>query len=107
VIVPFQSRASAASFREGAGVDAEDAADDVAATIVTPGWRASTRSSSWPVYPVAPATATRVSPSLSCRPFARGWSLTGWLTLCIGKYIYTRYSEVDQLKSMYTFTLHA
>ena len=58
---PFHRRASAGSRRA-----APDACpDDIAAVSATAGWRASSRNSSWPVNPVAPATATRASGALS------------------------------------------
>ncbi len=56
VIAPSQMRPSAGSRRA-----AEAALDDVASVMRTAGWRASSRSSSWPVKPVAPATATRAT----------------------------------------------
>ena len=40
------------------------ACEPVAAVMVTCGWRASSRISSWPAKPVAPATTTRTRPSM-------------------------------------------
>ena len=78
--------------RHEAGAEKDAALDDVAAVIDTCGCRASSRSSSWPVYPVAPATATRAGSER--RPSAT--TLPGATAVCIGKNTYTVKYEWNQ-----------
>ncbi len=92
-MAPFHRRVSAGSRRDDAPVWPED----IAAVSATAGWRESRRSSSWPVKPVAPATATRASGTLA----AAGVALS-CTTVCIGKNSYTHRMCLDQQKSMYT-----
>src|SRR5207247_2550468 len=80
VMSPFHTRASAGSFR------AIDVPEDIAAVRVTDGWRDSSRSSSWPVYPVAPAIATFAGVETPVRREEDPASVT----VCMEKYIYTR-----------------
>src|SRR6185295_3081523 len=97
VMAPVQICASAGS-RRGEGEVPDWAPEDIAAAIVTAGWRASSRSSSCPVYPVAPAMATRAA---APRPPLATRSLD-CTAICIGKNIYTRYYRFNQQKSMNT-----
>ena len=62
MIFPFHNRS------QGRQPPAAVAPDDVAAVRVTAGWRESSRSSSWPVYPVAPGDRH----SRGCLPRPRG-----------------------------------
>src|SRR5262249_12463366 len=88
--VPSQMCASAGSRRVAV------LPDDIAAVSVTAGWRASRRTSSWPAYPVAPATATRAARRPPAPSHVGPTATTAGNVVRIGNNKYTLKTQFDQ-----------